>query len=196
MTKNSKFNSNGDLEKVVKIAKQFAIDNNHEYYTVEHLLVSMLHERGFHTLLDQIGIDVSNLIIELENYVFDNIPLSKENNEPKKTHALERVFNRAFTQVILLGRQQINLTDLYLSISKESQSHAAYFLKKYGVDPEKVIEEYNKNRKKGVQVGGNALDEYCTNLNELVKLGVNVVKLPDDVNVCTVLLPDVDTTPP
>ena len=47
------FSSNGDLEKVVKIAKQFATDNNHQYYTIEHLLVSMLHERGFNKILKE-----------------------------------------------------------------------------------------------------------------------------------------------
>ena len=171
MTQSSKFNSNGDLEKVVKIAKQFAMDNNHQYYTVEHLLISMLHERGFYSILDQLGVDVASLVKDLEDYIFENTPLTKDSGEPKKTQTLERVFNRAFTQVILLGRQQINLTDLYLSISKETQSHAAFYLKKYGVDPEKVIEEYHKNRKKNVQVGGNPLDEYCTNLNELVAEG-------------------------
>jgi len=164
----TQFSSNGDLEKVVKIAKQFAIDNNHQYYTVEHLLVSMLHERGFNRILEQIGIDVDNLIKEVEDYIFENIPQTNDNNEPKKTQTLERVFNRAFTQVILLGRQQINIADLYLSISKEAHSHAAFFLKKYGVEPEKVVEAFNSQRKKGMQVGGNALDEYCTNLNELV----------------------------
>jgi len=169
----TQFSSNGDLEKVVKIAKQFAIDNNHQYYTVEHLLVSMLHERGFSKILKEIGVDVENLVLDLENYIFDNIPVTKDTEaaEPKKTQSLERVFNRAFTQVILLGRQQIHITDLYLSISKETQSHAAYFLNKYGVEPEKVLELYKKTNKKQVGVGGNALDEYCTNLNELVRDG-------------------------
>ena len=169
----TQFSSNGDLEKVVKIAKQFAIDNNHQYYTVEHLLVSMLHERGFSKILREIGVDVENLVLDLENYIFENIPVVKDTDtaEPKKTQSLERVFNRAFTQVILLGRQQIHITDLYLSISKETQSHAAYFLNKYGVEPDKVIELYKKTNKKQVGVGGNALDEYCTNLNELVRDG-------------------------
>ncbi|NDB57867.1 AAA family ATPase [bacterium] len=169
----TQFSSNGDLEKVVKIAKQFAIDNNHQYYTVEHLLVSMLHERGFSKILKEIGVDVENLVLDLENYIFDNTPVAKDTDaaEPKKTQSLERVFNRAFTQVILLGRQQIHITDLYLSISKETQSHAAYFLNKYGVEPEKVLELYKKTNKKQVGVGGNALDEYCTNLNELVRDG-------------------------
>jgi ATP-dependent Clp protease ATP-binding subunit ClpA len=168
----TQFNSNGDLEKVVKIAKQFAIDNNHQYYTVEHLLVSMLHERGFSKILREIGVDVDNLVVELENYIFENIPVAKDSEtvEPKKTQSLERVFNRAFTQVILLGRQQIHITDLYLSISKETQSHAAYFLNKYGVEPEKVLELYRNTNKKAIGVG-NALNEYCTNLNELVRDG-------------------------
>ena len=169
----TQFSSNGDLEKVVKIAKQFAIDNNHQYYTVEHLLVSMLHERGFSKTLREIGVDVENLVLELENYIFENIPVVKDADtaEPKKTQSLERVFNRAFTQVILLGRQTIHITDLYLSISKETQSHAAYYLNKYGVEPEKVIELYKKSNKKQIAAGGNALDEYCTNLNELVRDG-------------------------
>jgi len=169
----TQFSSNGDLEKVVKIAKQFAIDNNHQYYTVEHLLVSMLHERGFSKTLREIGVDVDNLVLELEHYIFENIPVVKDADtaEPKKTQSLERVFNRAFTQVILLGRQTIHITDLYLSISKESQSHAAYYLNKYGVEPEKVIELYKKSNKKQISAGGNALDEYCTNLNELVRDG-------------------------
>ena len=166
------FSNNGDLEKVVKIAKQFAVDNNHQYYTVEHLLVSMLYERGFSRILGQLGIDLENLIKELEDYIFENIPQGSDSTEPKKTQSLERVFNRAFTQVILLGRQQLNITDLYLSISKETHSHAAFFLKKYGVEPEKVIQEFNKNNKKQVGVGhNNALDEFCTNLNELVNNG-------------------------
>ena len=169
----TQFSSNGDLEKVVKIAKQFAIDNNHQYYTVEHLLVSMLHEKGFSKTLREIGVDVDNLVTELENYIFENIPVAKDADtaEPKKTQSLERVFNRAFTQVILLGRQTIHITDLYLSISKETQSHAAFYLNKYGVEPEKVIELYKKSNKKQISAGGNALDEYCTNLNELVRDG-------------------------
>jgi ATP-dependent Clp protease ATP-binding subunit ClpA len=169
----TQFSSNGDLEKIVKIAKQFAIDNNHQYYTVEHLLVSMLHEKGFSKTLREIGVDVDNLLTELENYIFENIPVAKDADtaEPKKTQSLERVFNRAFTQVILLGRQTIHITDLYLSISKETQSHAAFYLNKYGVEPEKVIELYKKSNKKQISAGGNALDEYCTNLNELVRDG-------------------------
>ena len=169
----TQFNNSNDLDKIVRMAKQHAADNNHQYFTVEHLLLSMLHEKGFKKVLESIGIDVLELANELEDYIASNIPINnKSEEEPKKTQSLERVFNRAFTQVILLGRQNIHITDLYLSISKESQSHAAFFLRKYGVEPEKVVEIYNKNiNKKSINLGNNALEEHCTNLNEMVRNG-------------------------
>ena len=164
----TQFNNGGDLDKIVRHAKQHATDNNHQYFTIEHLLLSMLHEKGFKSVLESIGVGVDDLVIELEEHIFNNVPITKKTEEePKKTQSLERVFNRAFTQVILLGRQNIHITDLYLSISKESQSHAAFFLKKYGVEPEKVVEFYNKNKsKKSSNYATQALEEYCTNLNE------------------------------
>ena len=169
----SKINSQGDLDKVVKYAKQFATDNNHQYFTVEHLLVSMLHERSFSSILQRLGVDVDNLLAEVEQYIADNVPQSDDDGaEPKKTQTLERVFNRAFTQVILLGRQNIHITDLYLSISKETHSHAAYFLKKYGVEPEQIVELYKKSAsKKTTNYAAQALEEYCTNLNEQAASG-------------------------
>ena len=169
----SKINSQGDLDKVVKYAKQFATDNNHQYFTVEHLLVSMLHERSFSSILQTLGVDVDNLLAEVEQYIVDNVPQSDDDGaEPKKTQTLERVFNRAFTQVILLGRQNIHITDLYLSISKETHSHAAYFLKKYGVEPEQIVELYKKSAsKKTTNYAAQALEEYCTNLNEQAASG-------------------------
>ena len=72
----------------------------------------------------------------------------------------------------MLGRQTIHITDLYLSISKETHSHSAYFLNKYGVEPEKVVETYNKGKnKKSGSYATKTLEEYCTNLNEQAASG-------------------------
>ena len=166
------FNSNADLEKIVKQARQYATENHHQYFTVEHLLISMLHEKNFLSVLHSMGVNTVDMAIELEDYITNNVPLTKIDTEPKKTQSLERVFNRAFTQVILLGRNTIHITDLYLSISKETQSHAAYFLKKYGVEPEKVVGIFNKeNSKKPINFKTKVLEEYCTNLNAQAQAG-------------------------
>jgi ATP-dependent Clp protease ATP-binding subunit ClpA len=163
------FNSGGDIEKVVRFARQYATENNHEYFTVEHVLLSMLHEKNFLKTLEKIGVTTDALISEVEEYVLTQTPVSKKPApvEPRKTQSLERVFNRAFTQVILLGRNQITISDLYMSVTKEQHSHASYFLRKYGVDPKEVVEKYQANKNK--KTGGYAtkvMEEYCTNLNE------------------------------
>ena len=163
------FNSGGDIEKVVRFARQYATENNHEYFTVEHVLLSMLHEKNFLKTLENIGVTTDALISEVEEYVLTQTPVSKKPTpvEPRKTQSLERVFNRAFTQVILLGRNQITISDLYMSVTKEQHSHASYFLRKYGVDPKEVVEKYQANKNK--MTGGYAtkvMEEYCTNLNE------------------------------
>ena len=165
----NKYNSNGNIDKIVKYAKEHAKSSNHEYITVEHLLYSMLNEKNFYKIFDESGIEVDALINELEDYIKKNNLTAKSDQEyPKKTHSLERVFNRAFTQVLFSGRSNIQLIDLYLSILSESHSHAAYYLRKYGAERELIVGNYTKARnKKNDNMAERIVEEFCTNLNVL-----------------------------
>lgn len=162
------FSSNGDIEKVVKHARLFATEYHHEYFTVEHLLLSMLHEKGFMTRLEKLGVDLPGISAECKDYILANVPVV-ENKDPRKTHSLERVFNRAFTQVIFSGRQNINVIDLFLSISNEAHSFAAHLLKKYGAEKELVVEPQESASRSLTKSSNHhaehTMEEYCTNLN-------------------------------
>jgi len=164
------YSSNGDIEKIIKAAREYAIEANHEYFMVEHLLLSILHEKNFNTLLVDLGVELDSMIVELEDYLSKITFFADEDSSegPKKTASLERVFHRAYTQVIFSGRQQLNLIDLYLSITNESHSHAAFFLQKYGVNKETVVKSWtSKGRTK---TGSNknyaekTLEQYCANM--------------------------------
>jgi ATP-dependent Clp protease ATP-binding subunit ClpA len=68
--------------------------------------------------------------------------------------------------------------DLFLSITGEQNSHAAYFIIKHGIDRAKIIEFYNENYKEGnsrknasKQRAIEVLKEYCDDLNELATEG-------------------------
>lgn len=170
------YSSNGDIDKVVKAAREYARELNHEYFMVEHLLHGLVHERNFNSLLDDLGVDVEAMVAELEQYLQGITYHANEDlqDDPKKTASLERVFNRAFTQVIFSGRQQISLIDLYLSISNETHSHAAYFLNKYGVNKETVVKSWTKQRKapkNNKAYAEKILEQYCTNLMTLAGEG-------------------------
>jgi ATP-dependent Clp protease ATP-binding subunit ClpA len=166
------YNSNNDIDKVVKQARIIATNEHHEYFTIEHLLLSMLHERNFHNRLDKMGIAVDTMVDELKTYMDENCA-KVENKEPRKTHSLERVFNRAFTQVIFSGRNNMTVVDLFLSISAEQQSYAAYVLKKYGAEKERiaVVNDNSRSLAKTINHAEQAMEEYCVNLNALAEAG-------------------------
>lgn len=174
--KNTTYNSNGDINKVIARAREIATDLVHEYITVEHLLLSIAYERSFHTLLDNLGVQIEPMIDEIEDYlanqpVYVNNSDSDEDYEPKKTVGLERVFNRAYTQVLFSRRKNLSILDLYLSINNEAHSYAAYFLKKYGVVKEDVAKSWGKVKQTpGSGSSGDAqktMETYCTNMMTL-----------------------------
>jgi len=170
------YSSNGDIEKIIRAAREYAKDLNHEYFMVEHLLLSMLHEKNFNELLDELGVQLPELITDIEDYL-TNVKY-KANDEiledPKKTASLERVFNRAYTQVIFSGRQHLSIIDLYLSITNETHSHAAFFLQKYGVDKEPTVKAWAKQKKapkNNKNYAEKTLEQYCSNMMTLAGEG-------------------------
>ena len=170
------FDQNPEIEAIVEEAMEIASDYNHKFVATEHLLLSLLRTKNFKTMLEEFGVDYNNLVNELEGILesrFEDI-VDVTEVRPKKTHALERIFSRAFTQVLFSGRQKFQTIDLYVSITNEHSSYASWIMRKYGVLPEDLIEFYNKtycgpNDKQGIQDRAlQILEEYCTNLNNLV----------------------------
>ena len=166
---------NPEIEVIIKAATEQAKNLNHEYVTLEHLLKNLVSYAPFGELLYNYGVDVDGLLKDLDDHLVSQtfIVANQADTEPKKTHALERVFNRAFTQVLFSGRQQMQIIDLYVSISSEHNSHAAYFLLKYGLDDRQAFVDYygasySNPRGRKIAVGIRAteiLNEYCTDLN-------------------------------
>ena len=170
---------NPEIEVIVNSAIKSAKHYNHEYVTLEHLLKGTITYKPFSDLLIAFGIDLDSLESEVDQYLSSQTFLiSDQTVDPKKTHALERVFNRAFTQVLFSGRTHIQVIDIFLSMTSESNSYAAYFMLKYGMDRKNLIDFYNqhykesKNKQTATRIRADEiLDHYCTNLNEKVAQG-------------------------
>ena len=170
-----RYNANGNIDRIVKSAKDYAKTHMHEYITVEHLLMSILNEKNLYLQFGKIGVQIDLLIEEIDHYVINNNLILKDiNDNAKKTHSLERVFNRAFTQVLFSGRQTITVMDLLLSITNEGHSHAAYFLNKFGVEKELIVDLFRKAKKSSEPTQADEeriVEELCTNLNTLAEEG-------------------------
>jgi ATP-dependent Clp protease ATP-binding subunit ClpA len=162
-----------EIDHIVAEATEMAKRYNHEYVTLEHVFLSMVRYEPFRSFLVDYGADVDGIDADIDAYLLGQISLISTQGDPKKTHALERVFNRAFTQVLFSSRTHIQLMDLFLSIHAENNSFAHYFMVKYGLDRSKLIEMYNTSYKSSASksVASNAqadkiLEHYCDNLNK------------------------------
>lgn len=168
---------NPEIEKIVEAAVEYAIELGHKLVTVEHLAYALVCSEEFSNLIDQYGCDRESLVTELEDYLetkLNKLVTGTFDVEPKKTHALERVFNRAYTQVLFSNRTKMVPVDLYLSIASETQCYAAYFFIKYGLEKNKIIELHNRATKQpkskmDLSHAHEVLDNYTTDLNQLAR---------------------------
>jgi ATP-dependent Clp protease ATP-binding subunit ClpA len=167
--------NNPEIEQIVDAAVKIARDCRHEYVLTEHVLLSLLRHAPFRQVLEKFGTDVVRMEQEIEAYLASlaNLITTKD-VQPKKTNALERVFNRALTQVLFTGRRTISTVDLYLAMMSENNSHAHYFLLKYGIKKAEFVEFYQANYKQSDvkltdQQATEILTEHCTDLTALAK---------------------------
>jgi ATP-dependent Clp protease ATP-binding subunit ClpA len=171
---------NSDLEKIFEQAVSIASKNQHEYITLEHFLYSIVIDETFNALLKDYGAEVDQLKKNLEKFIkqdLTDIKTDKEDYRPKKTNTVERMLNRAFTQVLFGGRNVIEPIDCFISIFSEKKSFANYFLRKAKIEKDKFIEFVNNSAlAEGDEISeasGNQLEkmivQFCTNLTNKVK---------------------------
>ena len=174
--------SNPEIEKIINQACAIAKDYKHEYVTLEHLLIGLIEFPSFNSLLVDFGVEVEDLLRDLYDYIGkqDHLVNDTVEKQPVRTHSLERVFNRAFTQVLFSAREEMLPIDLFLSISQEPNSHAAYFLLKWGINRKQLVDFFTvenadqlgrattKKDSNKKDLADRVLAEYCTNLNQQV----------------------------
>ena len=163
--------NNPEIEHIVEQAVKIARDKHHEYVVTEHLLLSLIQHAPFRKTLDRFGVEVVQMEQEVNTYLdrLKHLVKTDPDLQPRKTQTLERLFNRANVQVMFTGRRTLTTLDLYLSIMSETNSHAHYFLLKYGVKKTEFADFYSKNytateAKMNTNQANEILNEYCTNL--------------------------------
>lgn len=174
-------NQSSEINQIIEGAAHHAMMRRHQYCTVEHLLLSLVTYEPFQRCLESFGVDTTQMIAEVTAYIDGLNAIVVPGNEPvqpKKTNALDRVINRSVTQVIFTGRKVITTIDLYLSIAAESDSHAQYYMIKYGVHKAEFVLHWQKHYSgsdgaliMGDQQANEILQEYTTNLTQLARDG-------------------------
>jgi len=136
--------ANEGLENIFEDAVKEAEKRKHEYVTIEHVLLSLVKDKTIGATLVEFKIDTNALIKDVEEYLDTkcNDITTKGTNPvvPRKTASLERLMNRAFTQALFQGRQDVTSVDILISIFAEKKSYGAFFLKKHKVNKQDLMD--------------------------------------------------------
>lgn len=187
-------------EIVMNRAISHAVEYSHEYFTLEHVLWSLLEESDVAETVRACGGDPIGLRADLESYLKREIPHMKEagaaeqGEQPVATLAVQRMIQRALFQVQSSGKDEIRPSDLFVALFQAKDSHALYLILKQGIqrldvlnyvshglrrdedsseDSEGMSEEGIPSSRGGASGGGapDPLKEYTENLNEKAKAG-------------------------
>lgn len=185
-----------NLEQTLHRALAVASDRNHEYTTLEHLLLALTTDQDAVAVLRSCGVDVSELREQIETYLQNELTylINPTNAESKPTTAFQRVLQRAAIHVQSSGREEVTGANVLVALFSERESNAVYFLQQqdmtrfdavnyisHGIakvpganDPERATPQGaddEKTEDKPVKSGKEALGSYCVNLNEKARKG-------------------------
>ena len=109
-----------------------AREKNHEFVTVEHLLLSMTTNPSAGKALRACGVDIGILQTDLESYIEEITPLltKEDKRETQPTLGFQRVIQRAVYHVQATGKGEVSGENILVAIFGEPESHAVYYLGK------------------------------------------------------------------
>lgn len=126
-------------ETVMNRAIGHAVSHAHEYFTLEHVLWSLLEEADIAETIRACGGDPIGLRADLELYLKREIPHMKDaaaaeqGEQPVATLAVQRMIQRALFQVQSSGKDEIRPSDLFVALFQAKDSHALYLIQRQGI---------------------------------------------------------------
>ncbi|MFN8673679.1 MAG: ATP-dependent Clp protease ATP-binding subunit ClpA [Candidatus Sericytochromatia bacterium] len=184
-----------ELQETLRKAYEEAKKRKHEYITLEHILYALTFDKLATEVLVNCSVDVKTLRKKLDGFLKDSItPLAEEFKEvePIYTLGVQRVLQLAAIHIQSSGKEKITSKEMLVSLFREKESHAVYFLSEQNVSRldvvkyishgiSKVPEEKNEDEKddnEEILQDGNdapakkdALETYCIFLNKRAEAG-------------------------
>ena len=120
----------------IRRAFRLAADRRHDLVSLEHLLAALLEDPQALRLLQACRVDLAVLQHDLDEVLqraFSSVP-GRRAVKPESTIGFDRVVERAVVHAASSSAQQVESGALLVFLLQEDDSHAAYFLRKQGLD--------------------------------------------------------------
>lgn len=123
---------NKELEESLNDIFRDAYERNHEFITLEHLLLALLDNRSSADVLRHCGVDMEELRKELKAFIAETTPLlpNSDNMETQPTLGFQRVLQRAVFHVQSQGKDEVSGINILVALFDEKDSQAVYLLSK------------------------------------------------------------------
>ncbi|MDE2340204.1 MAG: ATP-dependent Clp protease ATP-binding subunit ClpA, partial [Alphaproteobacteria bacterium] len=185
-----------ELEATLHNALSEAAQRNHEYATLEHLLVALIDDEDAAKVMVACGVDLGELkaaVIQYLDTELDNLKVAQK-TDPSPTSGFQRVIQRAILHVQSSGKDEVTGANVLVALFSERESYAVYFLQQqdmsrldavsfisHGVAKVpgqsesrevKGVEEREEGKKaEGKEKKESALSQFTVNLNEKARVG-------------------------
>jgi ATP-dependent Clp protease ATP-binding subunit ClpA len=120
----------------IRRAFRVASDRRHDLVSLEHLLHALIEDPQAKEILERCRVNLATLRSDLEEVLdraFTPVP-GRKAVKPESTLGFDRVVERAVVHAASSSAQQVESGALLVFLLQEEESHAAYFLRKQGVD--------------------------------------------------------------
>ena len=125
-----------DTLESIRRAFRVASERRHDLVSLEHMLYALVEDPQAREILTRCGVDLVQLKTDLEEVLeraFSAVP-GKKAVKPESTLGFDRVVERAVVHAASSSAQQVESGALLVFLLQEDESHAAYFLRKQGVE--------------------------------------------------------------
>ena len=125
-----------DTLESIRRAFRVASDRRHDLVSLEHLLHALIEDPQARDILTRCQVDLAQLKTDLEEVLdraFTAVP-GRKAVKPESTLGFDRVVERAVVHAASSSAQLVESGALLVFLLQEEESHAAYFLRKQGLD--------------------------------------------------------------
>ncbi len=164
------------LNAIFQKALDLARHHNHEYLTIEHVMLSLANSHEGTMILSSCGANVETIRESLGQYLLQTLdPLPNEvTQEPFETVALARLIDEMMRHVKSAQKHHADVGDFIAAVYEEQHTYSCILLEEYGISRVDVLEVISHNDFDVItpaQEEQSALSKYAIDLIALAKLG-------------------------
>ena len=182
-----------ELEFCLNEAFRGARDEQHEFITVEHLLLALLDSPEVVGILRACGGNLERLRRELADFIDESTPRLRmddgESGDSQPTLGFQRALHRAVSHVQSSGKKEVTPANVLVAVFAERQSQAVFLLESQEITRLDVVRHISHgvpkvpdgvpgDKRTGAGLDGreeaaqaSPLDQFTTNLNQLARDG-------------------------